>query len=179
MTPDPFDLVLEHGILPPPGGPVKRRLAVRGLILKGGKLLMVHSQVNGDWKFPGGGLEAREQWADALTREVAEETGYRTRGSPRSAGRILERAAGRDHPGSWFEMESRYYWTDVDGDPGPQALEGYEADLGFVPRWITVGQALAENRAVAARGTRVPTWLERETAVLALLANPEGLTGIS
>lgn len=167
----PFDLVLNHGALPPPGGLVKRRLAVRALIVRDGRLLMVHSRVQGDWKFPGGGVEPRESTADALVREVAEETGYRTTGPQTPAGRVVERAAGRDVPGSRFEMESLYFWAEVAGDPGPLALEDYERHLGFAPGWVSVDDALETNRALVRSGRRpLPSWLERETRVLELLS---------
>jgi len=38
---------------------------------------MVRSQKYGEYKFPGGGIERNETHAEALIREVMEETGYR------------------------------------------------------------------------------------------------------
>jgi 8-oxo-dGTP diphosphatase len=170
----PFDLVLNHGALPPAGGLVKRRLAVRALIVRDGRLLMVHSRVQGDWKFPGGGVEPLETTSAALEREVAEETGYRTAGPQTPAGRVVERAPGRDVPGSRFEMESLYFWTQVDDEPGPLALEDYERHLGFTPGWVSIDDALGTNRALARSGRRpLPSWLEREMRVLELLARAD------
>lgn len=53
------------------------RRAVRGLILRDDRILMVYSEVNGDYKFPGGGVEEGESDSDALARELSEECGYR------------------------------------------------------------------------------------------------------
>jgi 8-oxo-dGTP pyrophosphatase MutT (NUDIX family) len=164
-----FRLVLETPPLPTPGGPVKRRLAVRALIVREGSLLMVRSAL-GDWKFPGGGVEPRETVEQALAREVAEETGFTCRGRPRHAGSVVERAPGRDVAGSLFEMESRYFWTEVEGDPGPLHLDAYERKLGFEPGWIPAAAALAANRELVGSGRAgLPAWVGREIRVLELL----------
>ena len=51
------------------------RTAVRGVILRGRTLLMIHSANVGDYKFPGGGVDEGETHAQALRREVQEEGG--------------------------------------------------------------------------------------------------------
>ena len=55
-----------------PEGKTILREAVRGVIFCEGKLLMVYSTVNGDYKFPGGGVDAGETHLDALRREISE-----------------------------------------------------------------------------------------------------------
>jgi hypothetical protein len=45
------------------------REAVRAIILKGDQVLMVYSTLNGDYKFPGGGVKRDEAHATALQRE--------------------------------------------------------------------------------------------------------------
>ena len=42
------------------------REAVRAIILKGEQVLMVYSPVNGDYKFPGGGVQDGEDHQVAL-----------------------------------------------------------------------------------------------------------------
>lgn len=57
-------------------------LGVRAMLLKDDQVLLVmHSYVPG-WYFPGGGVEAGESFADALTREIREETGAVLSGPP-------------------------------------------------------------------------------------------------
>jgi hypothetical protein len=57
------------------------------------------------------------------------------------------------------------------GTPGGvRELEGYEAELGLIPRWVRVDEALAANRAVQACGFGGMRWLVRETALLEWLA---------
>ena len=53
------------------------RNSVYGLILNEGKLLVVRTRSTGLYAFPGGGIELGEPLAEALHREIQEETGIR------------------------------------------------------------------------------------------------------
>jgi 8-oxo-dGTP pyrophosphatase MutT (NUDIX family) len=166
-----FVVTIDHGRLPPAGGPVKTRLAVRALVQRDGRFLMVHSTVGGDWKFPGGGVEPRESDHEALAREVLEETGFEIKGPTKLAGRAFERSEGREVPGSLFEMESRYFWASVEDTPGELSLDDYERELGFTPGWVTAAEVLAVNRDLVSSGRDLPRWLEREIRVLEWLVS--------
>jgi len=57
-----------------------RRIAVRGIIYKNGKLFCVRQRrsdgtINDFWSTPGGGLESNEGVREGLRREIIEETG--------------------------------------------------------------------------------------------------------
>lgn len=56
-----------------------RRVCVRGLIYKDGKLFgqKLHNSIGNWWCTPGGGVEPMESLHDALTREMLEETGIK------------------------------------------------------------------------------------------------------
>ena len=51
------------------------RDSARSIIIKNGKIAMIHSLKYDYYKFPGGGIESGESAADALIREIAEEAG--------------------------------------------------------------------------------------------------------
>ena len=51
--------------------------AAGGLVVRDGRVLVVHRPKYDDWAFPKGKLEAGESWEDAAVREVWEETGVR------------------------------------------------------------------------------------------------------
>jgi 8-oxo-dGTP diphosphatase len=168
-APEPTRLWMTVGELPSDPVRVVRREAVRAVIRHGERLLMVHSRIAGDYKFPGGGIEAGESPAEALTREVREECGLalvRIAGSPAIV--VEERRSGQES-GVVLSMQSSYHECDVDPDRWtPRDLDPYEADLGFEPAWLTIEHAARVNAEVLAGGGAQP-WVARELAVLRLL----------
>ncbi|WP_377890809.1 NUDIX domain-containing protein [Alkalihalobacillus sp. R86527] len=53
------------GIEKPEGVTLNDREAVRAVMIRGDRILLVHSNL-GDYKFPGGGVEESETHADAI-----------------------------------------------------------------------------------------------------------------
>ncbi len=152
-----------------------QRRAVRALVYRDGKLLMIHSRARGDYKFPGGGVEAGESDQEALIREVGEESGYGLSFVGRQEIRMIEESASQESESTLFRMTSDYFICALGETQGPQKLDDYEADLGFQPAWITIGDALAENmRILAGDLNQRPPWLKREIHVLEFLSR-EGL----
>src|SRR5262249_23289624 len=100
--------------------------AAGGLVVRDGRVLLVHRPKYDDWAFPKGKLEPGETWTDAALREVEEETGL---------GCELGQYVGSTH----YEVgvgskEVRYYRMTTDGEPQPQ---NEVDDL----RWLTVEEA--------------------------------------
>jgi ADP-ribose pyrophosphatase YjhB (NUDIX family) len=151
-----------------PVGTVER-VAVRAVVRVGAELLMIRSEVAGDYKFPGGGVEAGESPAEALVREVREECGLAVVHVGDVPVIIVEELRAGLEAGWVLSMRSSYLPCDVDREERhPTVLEAYEAALGFVPEWVTVDHALRVNEEVLARGGASP-WVERETLVLRVL----------
>lgn len=149
-------------------GKVVYRKAVRAIILRDGKLLMVHSN-RGDYKFPGGGINPKESEEEALKREVEEETGYLVKDIKEMLGRIIENSEDEFTEDALFQMESCYYVCEVKQERTSQNLDDYEEKLDFKPEWITVSEALAANLALLESDKKI-SWLKRETEVLKRLA---------
>lgn len=62
----------------------KRRVCVRGIVYKDGKLFCQelknsHGEPRGFWCTPGGGLNSKERLGDGMAREIMEETGVKAR----------------------------------------------------------------------------------------------------
>ena len=128
---------------------------------------------HGDYKFPGGGVEPGESHADALRREFREECGLVDVMVGPGVGSTIEEVPDAESAYDVFRMTSHYFRCSGGTPGGVPQLEGYEADLQLVPRWVTVDEALTANHAVQVSGVGVMRWLVRETAVLEWLASQE------
>jgi len=126
-----------------PNGTVEVRPSVRGIVIRGGKVLMVHSLKYDYYKFPGGGMEAGETQKESLCREVLEETGM-----PVIPDSILEyglvHRRSKGHRMDLFIQDNYYYLCAV-SDPVGQQLDDYEAEERFTPEFVTPEQAIHVN----------------------------------
>lgn len=162
----------------PEGAAVHKRTAVRAVLYKEGKILMVQTN-KGDYKFPGGGVEPGEEFKAALRREILEETGYTDVAAGPCIGRTFEQNEEPEEPGVFFQMESLYYICRLQSEErGNGSLDDYEEKMGFRAVWMEVETVHEKNRSLleqAEKGgmqellTEIP-WLKRETEVLQRLA---------
>lgn len=146
-----------------PNGKAFIRPSVRGIILREGKVLMVHSLKYDYYKFPGGGIEPGETLTDALCREVAEESGMAViPGSIREYGLVHRVQKGEQE--DVFIQDNYYYLCDA-GEAVGQRLDDYEAEERFTPEFVTPEHAIQTNR-FADHGPKDQIMLEREALVL-------------
>jgi ADP-ribose pyrophosphatase YjhB (NUDIX family) len=150
------------------------RTAVRAVIRRGDELLMVHSPVAGDHKFPGGGVEAGESLVDALVREVREECG-RSLTTVNGVRLVVDELRPGYEPGWVLRMTSVYVDCAVGEVEHAQQLDDYEADLAFRAGGVAPQEALRINEAVVRAGGSQP-WVAREIAVLRHLLSDGGGT---
>jgi 8-oxo-dGTP diphosphatase len=101
--------------------------AAGGIVVRDGRVLLVHRPKYGDWTFPKGKLEAGESWEDGAAREVEEEAGVRCDVGPE---------VGRTHyvDGNGRDKEVRYYRMSCAGEPHAQN----EVDA---VRWVPLDMA--------------------------------------
>ena len=111
-------------------GAEDRVKAAGGVVVRDGRVLLVHRSRYDDWTLPKGKLDPGESFEDAALREVEEETGLRC-------------SLGRELPSTEYEVDGRAkvvrYW-----------LMAPVAEPAFVPndetdevRWVTRDEALA------------------------------------
>lgn len=149
-----------------------RRTAVRAIIRQERSLLMIYSAVNGDYKFPGGGVKDDETHAAALARELDEECGAQLAGIVGELGNIIEYARPFEVYADLFQMTSFYYFCRTAPVLGAQRLDAYEQALDFRPVWIDIDQAWQVNTALMrAIPDSLPRWTERDTFVLDVIRN--------
>lgn len=150
-------------------GTVGKRPSVRGIILKDGKIAMMHSLKYDYYKLPGGGIEPGETFEDTLIREVREESGLIVKpATVREFGyvRRIERGKIEDI----FIQENYYYLCEVEETPVPQKLDDYEEEEQFVLEYVTPEYAIETNQNANHKDKKeVRTFsgmLERENRVL-------------
>ncbi len=159
-------------------GKTVHRTAVRAVIQRGENLLMILSANVGDYKFPGGGVDAGETHEQALRREVREECGAELSHIGEEIGSVVEYNHAQDDSFDTFKMTSHYYRCEVMDGFGAQKLDGYERDLGFTPAWIEIDDAIRINKSALA-SVNAPGWLRREIFVLEYLRNDAGTSLIT
>lgn len=160
-----------------PGAPVFIRPSARGIILRGGRIMMIHSRLLDYYKFPGGGIEAGEDHLTALCREVQEEAGLRVKPETvRPYGQVHRVQKGMR--GDTFVQDNYYYLCEAEETAGHQQLDTYEAEEGFTPEWVEPARAMEANLRGRSGDSRFdPVYavmLEREARVIGLLME-EGL----
>ena len=125
-------------------GTVGKRPSVRGIIIKGGKIAMMHSLKYDYYKLPGGGIEEGEELRDTLVREVKEESGLVVKKETiKEFGyvRRIEKGMFEDI----FMQENYYFLCDVEDEVSSQELDDYEAEEGFTLEFVTPEQAINVN----------------------------------
>jgi ADP-ribose pyrophosphatase YjhB (NUDIX family) len=142
------------------------REAVRGIIYKDNKLLMIYScKKNFDYKFPGGGTIENELYEDTLKRELLEETGYELKKITEEFGKVVEFDIPQEKEFELYRMTSYYYICSVLDDKIEQKLDAYEHDLGFTAEWVDIDKAISVNENLL-KTANAPRWTKRETYVL-------------
>jgi ADP-ribose pyrophosphatase YjhB (NUDIX family) len=120
------DLEEARGLLDLEAGPATPKVDVRAAVFDGDGILLIKEPDDGGWSLPGGWADAGESPAEAIAREVYEESGYRVRVT-----RLLS-AYDRDrqgHPPSLYYVYKLNFLCEIlDHDPSVDA----EADgTGF------------------------------------------------
>lgn len=150
-----------------PNGKAFVRPSVRGIIIRNGKVAMVHSLKYDYYKFPGGGIEAGESMEQALMREVAEESGLQV--IPQSIREYgLVHRVQKDDRVDIFIQDNYYYLCDVEPEAEAQHLDDYEAEERFTLEFVDPNHAIHTNRYLD-HGPKDPNMVEREARVLEMM----------
>ena len=143
------------------------RPSVRGIIIRDGKVAMVHSLKYDYYKFPGGGIESGEEQTETLIREVAEEAGLQVLPETVRPYGLVHRVQKDDRCGI-FVQDNFYYLCDTARTPLPQRLDDYEAEERFTLEYVDPLHAIRTNRRED-HGPKDKNMLLREAMVLEML----------
>jgi 8-oxo-dGTP pyrophosphatase MutT (NUDIX family) len=128
-----------------PKGNIGRRPSVRGIIIKDGKVAMMHSLRYDYYKLPGGGIEQGESLEETLVREVQEESGLAVKkDSIREFGYVKRIEKGKVD--DIFVQENFYFLCEAEEEPGQRNLDDYEAFEEFTLEYVTASYAIEINQ---------------------------------
>jgi 8-oxo-dGTP diphosphatase len=104
--------------------------AAGGVVVRNGRIAVVHRPRYDDWSLPKGKLDPGESWEQAALREIEEETGLRCElGEELEPARYLSK--GRPKTVRWWRMS---VVEELGHDPDEEVDE---------LRWLTPGEAVA------------------------------------
>ncbi|MGN0469327.1 MAG: NUDIX hydrolase [Acutalibacteraceae bacterium] len=150
---------------------VFRRPSVRGIIFNDdNKIALVYSKNEKYYKFPGGGIHKDEDKKEALIREVREEVGLIV--IPESIcefGSVMRRQKSNISPHTIFEQENFYYTCKVKNQIVEQNLDEYEAEAGFILRFVSLDEAISVNSSYKSEDYFNEIMIKRETKVLQMI----------
>jgi len=70
------DLEFIEGLFKTADGYATPKVDVRGVVIQGGKILLVKEKIDGGWTLPGGWADPNETPSESVEREVFEESGF-------------------------------------------------------------------------------------------------------
>jgi ADP-ribose pyrophosphatase YjhB (NUDIX family) len=106
------------------------KLDVRGVVFREEEILLVRERVDRRWTLPGGWADVGEGPSEAVTREVLEESGYRTRAVKLLALYDRDRHGHPPHP--WHAWKAVFLCQSIEEEP--RALGSETIAAGFFPR---------------------------------------------
>ncbi len=150
------------------------RHSARSVIIRGGRVAMIHSGRYDYYKFPGGGIEAGEDPVAAMLRETREEAGLVVKpGTVREYGYVHRIQKSDGDETECFVQDNFYYLCEAEPKTVAQELDGYEAAESYSLEYVDAATAIRKNRSVGDSPYN-PAMFEREARVLELLV-AEGL----
>ena len=150
------------------------RNSARSILIRDGKVAMVHSLKHDYYKFPGGGIEKGESPVDAMIRETREEAGLVViPETVREYGYVHRIQKSDWDADECFVQDNYYYLGEAENEPVSQELDDYEAKESYRLEYIDPATAIRKNRALKDSPYN-RLMFEREALVLEMLQS-EGL----
>ena len=150
------------------------RDSARSIIIKDGRIAMIHSQKYDYYKFPGGGIENGENPVEAMIRETQEEAGLMVLPETVKEYGYVHRIQKSDqNPSECFVQDNYYYLCDAVDGLVSQNLDDYEKKESYRLEYVEPALAIKKNLRVK-ESPYNPMMFEREARVLEMLLS-EGL----
>ena len=122
------------------------RNSARSIIIRNGKIAMIHSLKYDYYKFPGGGIEAGENPVEAMIRETREEGGLVViPGSVREYGYVHRIQKSESNPDEAFIQDNFYFLCDAEDQAVSQELDGYESKENYTLEFVDPSTAIRKK----------------------------------
>ena len=122
------------------------RHSARSIIIKDGKVAMIHSLKYDYYKFPGGGIENGESPVEAMIRETREEAGLAViPESVREYGYVHRIQRSDYDPTECFVQDNYYYLCKAMEQLTSQLLDDYEAQESYTLEYVEPLAAIRKN----------------------------------
>ena len=145
------------------------RNSARSIIVRGGKVAMVHSQKYDYYKFPGGGIKNGEDPVAAMIRETREEAGLVVIPESVKEYGYVHRIQRSDTDASeCFVQDNYYYLCEAMDELTSQRLDDYEAQESYRLEYVEPLAAINKNNNVK-NSPYNQLMFEREARVLEVL----------
>ena len=145
------------------------RNSARSIIIRNGKIAMIHSRKYDYCKFPGGGIEDGEDPIEAMIRETREEAGLIVIPETVKEYGYVHRIQKSDtDPTECFVQDNYYYLCEAEDSLTSQKLDDYEEKESYRLVFIAPAAAIEKNRSVK-ESPYNRMMFEREARVLELL----------
>jgi ADP-ribose pyrophosphatase YjhB (NUDIX family) len=136
-------------------GYVTPKIEVRGAVFRDGQVLLVHERADGLWTLPGGWADVGETPSQAVTREIEQESGFRTRAVALAA--LWDRNLHGGAPGL-FHAWKAFFLCEITGGAARGSYETEAAGFFDVERL----PAMSLGRSNPAQVARLHAhWLQR------------------
>lgn len=146
--------------------PVFEKHTVRAIIIRDGKVAMQKSRC-GEYKIPGGGVEAEESHIVALRREAVEETGLIIEeDSVEEIGEVLELREDLFEKGRKYVCHSYFYLCKALDEVVDTKMTESEIEKGFEPVWATPEEISASNRRLCEKCDIPNEVIDRDTSFI-------------
>ena len=145
------------------------RNSARGIIIRDGKVAMIHSLKYDYYKFPGGGIEKDERPVDAMIRETREEAGLLViPETVREFGYVHRVQRSGSDPAERFVQDNYYFLCEARETITEQELDDYESKERFTLEFVEPMKAIYTNRHVG-ESPHNGMMFEREARILEML----------
>ena len=125
------------------------RHSARSIVIRDGRVAMIHSLKYDYYKFPGGGIEDGEDPVEAMIRETREEAGLVVvPESVKEYGYVHRVQKSDKDPTERFVQDNFYYLCSVKDATVPQRLDDYEAQESYRLEFVAPLAGIDRNRRV-------------------------------